>query len=102
MQAGHNRAHHASDHDVVEVGDDEVRLVTWIFIPRDPERSPSSPPIVKTPMKPGHKASEYSRSSPCTCVEDQLKTLIADGTATSMLMSENTMRGIVGCPTTNM
>ena len=52
VQAGHVGHDRAADHDVVEVGDDEVGVVTWTSRPSAPRKRPVTPPMVKRPMKP--------------------------------------------------
>ena len=65
--------------------------------------SPVSPPIVNSPMKPNaYSIGVLNATEPRYMVAVQLNTLMAEGTATRKLRSENTMLAYMDWPVTNM
>ena len=65
--------------------------VRWMSMPSEPRKTPVSPPMVNSPIKPNAYSIGVSNViDPFCSVNDQLKILIADGTATSMVSRLNT------------
>ena len=52
MHAAQVCHHHAADHDVVEMGDDEICVVDVDVHSERREKRPVRPPMVNSPMKP--------------------------------------------------
>ena len=52
MEAAEVRHHHAANHDVVEMRDDEIRVVHVDIDRQRREEQPVRPPTVNSPMKP--------------------------------------------------
>ena len=62
-----------------------------ISMPNEPRKTPVRPPMVNRPMKPKAYSIGVSKvMDPFCMVNDQLKILMAEGTATSMVSNEKT------------
>ena len=65
--------------------------VRWMSMPSAPRKTPVMPPMVNSPRKPKAYSIGVSKvMEPFCIVNAQLKTLIAEGTATSIVSSEKT------------
>ena len=103
MQPAEIGRHHAADHDVVEMRDDEIGVGDIDVVGEAGEEQPGQ-------AADGEQADESQRIEhrriemiqPLCSVAVQLNTLIADGTATMKLMNENTRPANSDCPLTNM
>ena len=85
VQPGQEGDQRAADHDVMEMGHDEVGVVHVDVDRQGAEEQARSGRRWRTGTgTPGRSTSAWpARSSPCTCVASQLKTLMAEGMATA-------------------
>ena len=89
----HVRHHHAADHDVVEVGDDEIG-VGHVHVDRERREEQPGQPADREQADEAERVEHRRVSStiePLYIVAVQLKTLIADGMATMKLRTEKIM-----------
>ena len=84
VQAAHVGHDHAADHDVVEVGDDEVGVVDVDVDRQRGQEQPGQPADREQADEARARTASASANEiePLYSVAVQLKTLIADGTAT--------------------
>src|SRR5450432_87210 len=72
-------------------------------VPSAPRNNPVKPPIRNNPKNPNaYNIGVSNEIDPPYIVATQLKTLMADGTATRNVRNENTTAAYVDCPVRNM